>query len=118
MQLESDNFILMIATEADINNLCEHYLLAPDNLRREDMLTKIEALVEYYLTNNFIALIQLLYRVDVSEARINTIAENKILDARIIAELILERIIEKLKHRTENTLPKEDTTTDAIDLWE
>lgn len=107
----------MLENETEINKLCEQHLIAPNTMQYNFVLANIQALVDRYLQNNFMALVQLLYRVDVSEKRITDIAENKILDANIIATLILDRILEKLRHKKENTLPKQDDATNEVDKW-
>ena len=64
------------------------------------------------ITNNFEKLISLLYRVDVSERKLKQMLnENKNSDAgKIIAELIIERQLQKIK--TRNEFKKRDDVSD------
>lgn len=80
--------------------------LSPDekvNIRKE-----LSAYLNYLLVNDFSALVQILYRVDVSEQKIkNVLQENKEADAGdLLAELILER--QAIKQSMRSTPPPPD----------
>jgi hypothetical protein len=107
----------MLESENTLNDLCSQYVIAPSEITYKQTLDKIESLVSYYMDNNFLALVQLLYRVDVNEKKIHEIADKQLLNATEISKLILDRIVEKLKHKAENTLPKDDCHVDEKDKW-
>jgi hypothetical protein len=107
----------MLENEIELNNLCEKHLQAPAIETYELVLAKINSLVTHYMDHNFLGLVQLLYRIDVSEKHIAAIAETAILDSEAIAKLMLDRIIEKMKFKKENTLPKTDEGVNASEKW-
>ena len=73
------------------------------DLRSDEFLQKLEALVNGLIINNFEKLVQLLYRIDVNEAKLKAmLADNTNEDAaKIIAALIIERQLQKIKSRAE-----------------
>lgn len=61
------------------------------NLSQPDLVMLIEKLI----AENFEALVQLLYRIDVSEKEIKNITANHAIDAATVAQIILLRLEEK-----------------------
>lgn len=82
----------------------------PHELTRRELNSHLEDYINELISNNFNQLIQALYRVDVSEAKLKAILlENPEQDAaKIIAQLIIERMREKLKSRKEREKQDED----------
>ena len=70
---------------------------------------KLVSAVSMLINHDFAKLVQLLYRIDVSEKKLReALDENKDKDsAEIIAELIIERQLQKIKTRKENQGNKE-----------
>lgn len=68
---------------------------------------------------DFNGLVQLLYRIDVSEARVRQLLkENSEVDAgSLIARLILDRVGEKLKTRKMYRAPGEGSTAGEEERW-
>jgi hypothetical protein len=70
--------------------------------------------VNRLLSNNFEKLVSILYRIDVSETKLKTVLkENPGEDAgKIIADLIIERQLQKIKSRKEtksnNNIPEDE----------
>ena len=74
-----------------------------ENISLEEIKEQLAKYINDLITNNFEKLISLLYRVDVSERKLKQMLnENKNSDAgKIIAELIIERQLQKIKTRNE-----------------
>jgi len=82
-----------------------------------DELKKIIAdYINPLITNNFNKLISILYRMDINESKLKQLlADNPDKDAgMIIADLIIERQIQKIKSRKEN---KSDNIIPEDDKW-
>ncbi len=73
----------------------------PDNLSNELLKEKLSLHINYLIVNNFQKLVSVLYRIDVSEDKLKyLLKENAETDAApIIAELIIERQLQKIKSR-------------------
>ena len=73
-------------------------LLKPIEALTKDQLT---AYIQAYISNDFPGLVQLLYRLDISEPRLKqTLAAHPDHDAgELIAQMIIERLEEKRKTR-------------------
>jgi hypothetical protein len=100
--------------EAEINRSLakvEEHLAAPD---REALLRELEAQVNWMIVNRFDALVQVLYRLDVDERKLRGLLQEAhgTDAARIIAELMMERQLQKLRtrrqFRQEGDIPEED----------
>jgi hypothetical protein len=76
----------------------------------EEIQKKLEANINFLITHDFEKLISLLYRIDVNEAKLkNILKENKDQDAsKLIAGLIIERQLQKIKTRSEFSQKKND----------
>ena len=73
---------------------------------------QIIALVNTLINEDFYSLLQLLYQIDVSENKIRSCLQNNTdkLSADIIADLIIERQLQKIKSR--KAFSKNDTFSD------
>jgi Uri superfamily endonuclease len=67
----------------------------------EKIKEKLVAHIDYLINNNFEELINILYRVDVSEAKLKTLLKENSdsIAANTIADLIIERQLQKIKTR-------------------
>ena len=89
----------------------EEGLSAPD---REALLRELEAQINWMILHRFDALVQVLYRMDVDERKLRSLLqEARGTDAApIIAELMIERQLQKLRtrrqFRQEDDIPEED----------
>jgi biotin-(acetyl-CoA carboxylase) ligase len=77
-------------------------------LKNESALThnasifnNLEKYIEQLMSTNFEQFINLLYRLDISEAKIIAYAQSHIIDSKKITTLIIERQFEKIKTRAE-----------------
>ena len=75
----------------------------PEDLKNEDILNKLAEEINQLILVNFERLVQLLYRIDVSEMKLKILLkENPNQDAgKIIASLIIERQLQKIKSKNE-----------------
>jgi hypothetical protein len=75
--------------------------------RGEEFHALLAAKINELITTNFPALIQLLYRLDISEAKLKQLTRDHSQEetAAIIATLIIERQIQKLKSRQQYKNP-------------
>ena len=92
----------------DKNNLVETInselgLLLPGKITAEEMRSQLTAHINYLIEHDFQKLVSILYRVDVNEPKLkNLLKENPGEDAGlIIADLIIERQLQKIKSRQE-----------------
>lgn len=71
------------------------------NISQEELREKLSRHINYLIENDFQKLVNILYRIDVSETKLKTLlSENKGEDSgNIIAGLIMERQFEKIKTR-------------------
>lgn len=67
----------------------------------EDFFNDLSALLNKMINENFEQLIALLYRIDVSEKKLKNIlaTDKSVLSGKILAQLIIERQLEKLEAR-------------------
>jgi hypothetical protein len=81
----------------------------PEGISMDELKEKIGILINEMIQHDFQKLVAILYRIDVSEAKLKyLLKENSGEDAgKLIAELIIERQTEKIKFRQENK-PDED----------
>ena len=91
---------------SEINNSPLEIVFASDDLQllsKQDFINELASEINHLILTNFERLIQLLYRIDVSEVKLKSLLkENPNEDAgRIIALLIIERQIQKIKFKKE-----------------
>ena len=89
----------------------------PGKTTREQMITFLAERINYLITNDFTQLLQVLYRIDVSEQKLRTLLkQNAGTDAgRIIAVLVIERQLEKLRSREQ--FRKNGDDIDEAEKW-
>jgi hypothetical protein len=73
----------------------------PENIALEELQSKLSVHLNHLIQNNFEQLINLLYRIDVSEVKIKALLQNTPSEntGDIIASLIIERQLQKIKTR-------------------
>ncbi|WP_336515125.1 hypothetical protein [Pollutibacter soli] len=78
----------------------------------EDLLNALAFEINRMIQTDFSRLIQLLYRIDISEKKLKELLhKNKQSDAgKIIAHMIIERQKEKIRYRNEHPPGKEDSS--------
>jgi hypothetical protein len=88
----------------------------PQNLSAEELLNKLSFHINHLIRSDFQKLISILYRVDVDENRLKQLLEqNADRDAAtIIAELLIERQIQKIRSRKQN---KPDKNISDEEKW-
>jgi hypothetical protein len=86
-------------------------------LKLEELRDQLAAQVHSLINENFERLVAILYRVDVSEDKLKSLLKNHPdLDAGvIIADLIIERQLQKIKSRRE--FPTRDNNIDDSEKW-
>ena len=82
-------------------NLDEQALCIPyTGLSYENVLEKLTRLVAYLMEKDFARLLQVLYRIDVSESKLKAaLAEGDEKPSEIVAQMILEREMQKVATR-------------------
>ncbi len=95
-------------TSEEIINLSGSLQSANNNQLRQQII----ALINTLINEDFHSLLQLLYQIDVSENKIRSCLKNDTdkLSADIIADLIIERQLQKIKSR--QAFSKNDTFSD------
>ncbi len=75
----------------------------PEKISLEELQSKLAVHINQLIQNNFEQLINLLYRIDVSEAKIKSLLQNNTGKnaGDIIAASIIERQLQKIKSRQE-----------------
>jgi len=76
----------------------------PEKISFEELKEKLSQHINYLIQTNFQNLVSLLYRVDVSESKLKVLLKENAGDdtGKIIADLIIERQLQKIKSRKEN----------------
>ena len=95
--------------------LQQELLIEPkNNFTINELIEKLAAHINNLINNNFQELIGLLYRIDVNETKLRKVLkENMNEDAGIvIAQLIIERQLQKIKSRQEFSGKKDDVIND------
>ena len=89
----------------------------PEKISFEDLREKLSKQINLLIENDFHKLISILYRIDVSESKLKKLlSENPGTDSgEIIANLIIERQIQKIKSRRQ--FNKRDKNTDDDENW-
>jgi hypothetical protein len=65
----------------------------------ERIKEKLVVHINHLINNDFEELLNILYRVDVSEAKLKTLLKENAESASVIADLIIERQLQKIKTR-------------------
>ena len=88
----------------------------PENISFDTLKKKLSDHINHLIQSDFQKLVSVLYRIDVSEAKLKyLLKENTETDASgIIADLIIERQLQKIKSRQEY---RRDATTSEEDSW-
>jgi hypothetical protein len=89
----------------------------PDDATMNDLQDRLSACINDLIVHNFTKLINLLYRLDVSEKKLHQwLLENTATDAgKIIAALVIERELQKIKSRS--GFQRNDGNIDENELW-
>ncbi len=105
---DKDSIFVMMDVTAALQNLSTNLSVDEKSIIKKEL----SAYLNYLLINDFAALVQILYRVDVSEQRLKTVLkENKEADAGdLLTELIIQRQEEKSISR--RGTPPADTLAD------
>jgi hypothetical protein len=88
-----------------------------ESLQRDDVYAQLVKYINELINTDFEKLVQLLYRIDVSEAKLKALLQANPQEdaAKMIANLIIERQLQKLKSRKQtNTNGVEETDAE---LW-
>lgn len=77
----------------------------PEEISLKDLKEKLSLHINHLIDSNFQKLVAILYRVDVSEAKLKTLLNEKAGEdsSSVIAELIIERQLLKIKSRQQFT---------------
>lgn len=88
-----------------------------ESLKDDILFSQLEAYINNLILHHFDELIYVLYRVDVSEHKLKSLLkENQSTDAgKMIATLIIERQIQKIKSRQENR--RDNHIVDDEEKW-
>jgi len=88
-----------------------------DDADMDELHARLSACINDLIVHNFSKLINLLYRLDVSEKKLQQwLLENTTADAgRIIATLVIERQLQKIKSRS--GFQRNDGDIDENELW-
>ncbi len=86
-------------------------------LTAEEVETRLAELLDHLIRDDFSGLVRLLYRIDIEEARLRyLLQQHKGEDAgRIIARLIIDRLIRKIETRKQFSTGREDIPEE--DRW-
>ena len=89
----------------------------PEKISFEEMQTKLALHINHLIQHHFEQLVSLLYRIDVSEAKIKSLLQLQPNEdaAEIIAALIIERQVEKIK--TRNLFRQSDNNFNEEEKW-
>ena len=100
----------------EINKTME--LNIADTVSNEELHSRLASRINELISDDFQKLINLLYRIDVNEKKLKTLlAENTHTDAgAIIATLVIERQLEKIKSRQQ--FSKRDESIDQEERWD
>lgn len=88
----------------------------PENISFEQLKERLADYINELIQSDFNKLVSLLYRVDVSESRLKYLLQHSGGEetGKIIAELIIERQIQKLKSREEQ---RRDSLSSDEETW-
>ena len=83
----------------------------PETLTEEELLQLLTYSVVTILERGAETFYQLMYRLDISEKKLNSVLADENVPAKI-ARLIYDRQLQKIKSRLENRMKREDTDPD------
>ncbi|MDZ4793315.1 MAG: hypothetical protein SGI83_03470 [Bacteroidota bacterium] len=88
----------------------------PVSISGEELKEKLVAHINHLINHDFEKLVFYLYRIDVNESKMRHLLEQREGEnaAGLIADLIIERQLQKIKSRKEN---KSDTSIPEDDKW-
>ncbi len=89
----------------------------PEKITVDELQSQLAIHINYLILNHFEQLVSLLYRIDVSEAKIKSLLQNLAGEnaGNIIAALIIERQLQKIKSRQQ--FSKKDDGVDEEEKW-
>ncbi len=92
-------------------------LQLPEKISFAELEEKLSASINQLIQNNFEKLVSLLYRIDVSERKLKNLLQDHANEnaGKIIAQLIIERQLEKIALRKK--YKKENTGTSDEEPW-
>jgi hypothetical protein len=104
--MENEELIIALNTHL-------HIELA-EKITFDEIKEKMAAYINHLINHDFQQLVMLLYRVDVNESKLRSLLkENRNEHAgSLIAELIIERQLQKIKTRKEYSKKQEDNTSE------
>lgn len=108
-EMENKELVILINKELAVE--------LPEKTPMEELREKISAHINRMIQNNFEQLVNLLYRIDVSETKIKALLQMQqdVNAGDIITELIIERQLQKIKSR-QDFKPNNDTF-DENEKW-
>ena len=88
----------------------------PENIQFEELKEKLSVHINHLVQSDFEKLVSLLYRIDVSELKLKRLLQQNTGEnaGRIIAKLIIERQLQKIKSRQEH---RRDSTISDEESW-
>ena len=100
---------------SDINQSLEISL--PDTLSSEELRGKLVAHINYLINHDFEKLVFYLYRIDVNESKMKHLLDQREGEnaAELIADLIIERQVEKIKSHQQ--FSQRDNDIDENEKW-
>ncbi len=89
----------------------------PEKISLQELQEQLSIHINYLISHQFEQLISLLYRIDISEAKIKSLLQNYPDEnaGNIIAALIIERQLEKIKTRQQ--FHQSDDTNSEEEKW-
>lgn len=92
-------------------------LMLPEKISYEELYSKLSAHLNELIRKDFEKLISLLYRIDISEAKIKSLLkeQQQANAGDIIADLIIERQLQKIKSR--ELFSKRDNDFNEEEKW-
>ena len=89
-----------------------------ETISMEELKDLLAGYIHHLISNNFNKLISILYRIDISEVKLRQLlANDPVEDAgKTIAELIIQRQLEKMRYR-ENFQSKAENRIDEDEKW-
>ena len=92
-------------------------LMLPEKISDEELYSKLSAHLNELIRKDFEKLISLLYRIDISEAKIKSLLkeQQQANAGDIIADLIIERQLQKIKSR--ELFSKRDNDFNEEEKW-
>ncbi len=105
---------------SDINQSLEISL--PASISKEELREKLAAHINYLINHDFEKLVFYLYRIDVNEKKMRHLLDQREGEnaAILIADLIIDRQLEKIKSRQQSDsyrTPQRDNDIDENEKW-